>query len=79
VPLGTDGLYWESTLRNSTEVWPLMKSLGGRTHGGKNFTVTREEFQKTMYPRTHNDFRKLRDKYDPDRQSANTMLAELSP
>jgi FAD/FMN-containing dehydrogenase len=72
-----------STLTNSTEVFerfePLMKSFGGRPHWGKNFTVTQEEFQKTMYPGSYDDFRKVRDKYDPDRVFANTMLTELFP
>lgn len=72
-----------STLKYSTEVFerfePLMKSLGGRPHWGKNFTVTREELARQMYPDTYERFRAVRDRFDPRRVFANSMLEELFP
>jgi FAD/FMN-containing dehydrogenase len=72
-----------STLLNSTEVFerfePLMKSLGGRPHWGKNFTLTQEEVAKDMYPATYEIFRAVRDRFDPKRVFANSMLTELFP
>ena len=71
-----------STLLNSTEVFerfePLMKSLGGRPHWGKCYTVTQEEVAK-MYPTTYETFRTVREKYDKNRVFANTLLSELFP
>jgi L-gulono-1,4-lactone dehydrogenase len=72
-----------STLVNSTEVFerfePLMKSLGGRPHWGKNYTVTQEEVAKKMYPATYQRFCDVRDKYDKDRVFSNTLLSDLFP
>lgn len=72
-----------STLANSTEVFerfePLMKSLGGRPHWGKNFTVTQQEFAQRMYPATYQAFRDVRARFDPQRVFTNSMLDELFP
>jgi FAD/FMN-containing dehydrogenase len=72
-----------STLPNSTEVFerfePLMKSLGGKPHWGKNYTVTQREVAQDMYPDTYEAFRAVRDRFDPRRVFANTMLTELFP
>jgi FAD/FMN-containing dehydrogenase len=71
-----------STLLNSTEVFerfePLMKSLGGRPHWGKCYTLTQDEVAK-MYPTTYNTFRTVRDTYDKNRVFTNTLLSELIP
>jgi L-gulono-1,4-lactone dehydrogenase len=71
-----------STLLNSTEVFerfePLMKSLGGRPHWGKCYTLTQDEVAK-MYPTTYNTFQKVRDKYDTNRVFTNSLLSELIP
>jgi L-gulonolactone oxidase len=72
-----------STLLNSTEVFerfePLMKSLGGRPHWGKNFTLSRKEVAQDLYPATYETFRQVRDQYDPKRVFANSMLKGLFP
>jgi FAD/FMN-containing dehydrogenase len=72
-----------STLLNATEVYerfePLMKSLGGRPHWGKNFTLTQKEVAQDLYPATYETFRQVRDQYDPKRVFANSMLKELFP
>jgi len=69
-----------STIVNSTEVFerfePLMKSLGGRPHWGKNYTITREEARQ-MYPSTYKRFCDVRDAFDPDRVFANSLLTDL--
>lgn len=71
-----------STLVNSTEVFerfePLMKTLGGRPHWGKNYTITRDEVAK-MYPTTYDLFRKARDTFDPRRVFTNSLLTDLLP
>lgn len=71
-----------STMKNSTEVFerfePLMKALGGRPHWGKNATITRDEVQ-AMYPDTYDCFRHVRNKYDPKRVFANSLVADLYP
>jgi FAD/FMN-containing dehydrogenase len=71
-----------STLLNSSEVFerfePIMKSLGGRPHWGKNATVTQAEVA-AMYPTTYDRFRAVRDRFDPRRVFTNTMLSELIP
>lgn len=72
-----------SSLLNSTEIFerfePLMKSLGGKPHWGKNFTVTQEEFAQVMYPETYETFRSVRAELDPKRVFTNSMLTELFP
>jgi FAD/FMN-containing dehydrogenase len=77
------GYIGASTLLNSTEVFerfePLMKSLGGRPHWGKNFTVTQEEFAQRMYPVGYPQFQEVRARFDPQRVFANSMLDELFP
>jgi L-gulonolactone oxidase len=72
-----------STLLNSTEAFerfePIMKSLGGKPHWGKNFTITQREVAQDMYPATYETFRAVRDQFDPKRVFANSMLNELFP
>lgn len=71
-----------STMDNATEAFerfePLMKSLGGRAHWGKNATITRDEV-KALFPSTYQTFCDVRDNYDRKRVFANTMLKELFP
>lgn len=71
-----------STLVNSTEVFerfePLMKTLGGTPHWGKNYTLTQREVE-AMYPTTYRRFLKVRDDFDPQRVFANTLLNDLFP
>lgn len=77
------GYIGASTLTNSTEVFerfePLMKSLDGRPHWGKNFTVTPQEFEQRMYPGTYQTFKDIRARFDPRRVFTNSMLTELFP
>jgi len=72
-----------STLANSTEVFerfePIMRSLGGKPHWGKNFTLTQAEIAQDLYPATYDRFRDVRNRLDPDRVFTNTMLTELLP
>lgn len=71
-----------STLVNSTEVFerfePLMKSLEGRPHWGKNFTATQDEVQRWYGP-GYDDFVRVRATFDPQRVFSNSMLNELFP
>jgi len=55
---------------------PLMKSLGGRPHWGKHFTMTRDEI-RAMYPDTFQDFSNLRTQWDPDNVFANSLIHQL--
>jgi FAD/FMN-containing dehydrogenase len=77
------GYIGASTLVNATEVFelfePIMRAYGGKPHWGKNFTLTQEEIAKELYPTTYDTFRQVRDRFDPDRVFANTMLRELFP
>jgi FAD/FMN-containing dehydrogenase len=79
---GPVGYIGASTMHNSTEVFerfePLMRSLGGRPHWGKNFTLTQADVA-AMYPGTYDAFRATRDQFDPKRVFANSMLKELFP
>jgi len=69
-----------NTQDNATEVFqrfePLMKSLGGRPHWGKHFTMTRDEI-RAMYPDTFQDFSNLRTQWDPDNVFANSLIHQL--
>ena len=69
-----------NTQDNATEVFqrfePLMKSLGGRPHWGKHFTMTRDEI-RAMYPGTFQDFANLRAQWDPDNVFANSLIHQL--
>jgi FAD/FMN-containing dehydrogenase len=71
-----------STLFNSTEVFerfePIMKALGGRSHWGKNFTLTRAEVA-AMWPGTYETFAAVANRYDPQRVFRNSLLSELFP
>jgi FAD/FMN-containing dehydrogenase len=69
-----------NTQDNATEVFqrfePLMKSLGGRPHWGKHFTMTRDEI-RSMYPDTFQEFANLRAQWDPDGVFANSLIHQL--
>jgi FAD/FMN-containing dehydrogenase len=69
-----------NTQDNATEVFqrfePLMKSLGGRPHWGKHFTMTRDEI-RTMYPDTFLEFADLRSNWDPAGVFANSLIHQL--
>jgi FAD/FMN-containing dehydrogenase len=71
-----------STLLNSTEVFerfePIMKALGGRSHWGKNFTLTRDEVA-AKWPTTYAAFGDVRKRYDPAGVFRNVLLEELFP
>jgi L-gulono-1,4-lactone dehydrogenase len=68
------------TQDNANEVYqlfePLMKSLGGRPHWGKHFTMTRDEI-RSMYPDTFQQFADLRAQWDPDGVFANSLIHQL--
>jgi hypothetical protein len=61
-----------STLVNSTEVFerfePLMKTLGGRPHWGKCYTITRDEVANIMYPSTYGAFLRRAERIGPGRR-----------
>jgi len=69
-----------NTQDNATEVFqrfePLMKSLGGRPHWGKHFTMTRDEI-RSMYPATFQQFADLRAEWDPDGVFENSLIQQL--
>jgi L-gulonolactone oxidase len=69
-----------NTQDNANEVFqrfePIMKSLGGRPHWGKHFTMTRDEI-RSMYPGTFQQFADLRAEWDPDGVFANSLIHEL--
>ena len=69
-----------NTQDNANEVFqrfePLMKSLGGRPHWGKHFTMTRDEI-RGMYPDTFQQFADLRREWDPSGVFANSLIQEL--
>jgi L-gulono-1,4-lactone dehydrogenase len=69
-----------NTQDNAVEVFqrfePLMKSLGGRPHWGKHFTMTRDEI-RSMYPDTFQEFANLRAQWDPDGVFANSLIHQL--
>lgn len=71
-----------STLLNSTEVFerfePLMKEFGGRSHWGKNFTLTQAEVAR-MWPGTYDAFNAIRQQYDPTGVFRNSLLEDLFP
>lgn len=71
-----------STLLNSTEVFerfePIMKELGGRSHWGKNFTLTQAEVAR-MWPGTYDTFAAVAKRYDPNGVFKNSLLSELFP
>jgi FAD/FMN-containing dehydrogenase len=51
---------------------PIMKSLGGRPHWGKCFSLTRAEAE-ALYPQ-YQKFRTIRDELDPNRMFSNEFL-----
>ena len=69
-----------NTQDNATEVFqrfePIMKSLGGRPHWGKHFTMTRDEI-RSMYSATFQQFADLRAEFDPDGVFANSLVHQL--
>jgi FAD/FMN-containing dehydrogenase len=69
-----------STQENTAEVFsrfePLMRQHGGRPHWGKHFTLTRDEI-KAMYGTGYDQFVSIRDRLDPDRVFANSLLTEI--
>ena len=69
-----------NTDRNANEVFqrfePLMKTLGGRPHWGKHFTMTKAE-AINMYGQGYKDFAQLRAEWDPDNVFANSLIHDL--
>ncbi len=65
---------------NSAEVFerfePLMRTLGGRPHWGKHFSLTREDLVR-MYPTTHDTFVQTRRRFDPNDVFLNSFLNPL--
>ncbi len=64
-------------MNNSAEVFerfePLMRTLGGRPHWGKHYSLTREDLER-MYPITHDTFVKTRRRFDPNNVFLNSYL-----
>jgi len=69
-----------NTMENANEIFqrfePLMKSLDGRPHWGKHFTMTREEIVK-LYGGSHAEFAGIRAEFDPDNVFGNSLIHEL--
>jgi len=69
-----------NTDRNANEVFqrfePLMKTLEGRPHWGKHFTMTKDEIT-AMYGAGYTDFAQLRATWDPDNVFANSLVHDL--
>ena len=69
-----------NTQENANEVFqrfePLMKSLGGRPHWGKHFTMTRDEMA-AIYPGAYEKFSAIRADLDPDNVFANSLIHQL--
>ena len=67
-------------MNNSAEVFerfePLMRTLGGRPHWGKHYSLTREDLDR-MYPTTHNAFVQTRQRFDPNGVFLNSLLLPL--
>ena len=67
-------------MNNSAEVFerfePLMRTLGGRPHWGKHYSLTREDLDR-MYPGTHNTFVQTRRRFDPNGVFLNSLLIPL--
>ena len=55
---------------------PIMKSLGGKPHWGKCFSLTRKEAQE-MYPETYDKFKSLRQQLDPAGVFANEFIQQM--
>jgi L-gulono-1,4-lactone dehydrogenase len=77
---GRDSCYiGVNTMNNANELFqrwePLAKSLQGRPHWGKHFTMTRSEME-SMYP-GYAEFAALRAAWDPDNVFANSLIHEL--
>lgn len=78
---GRDSCYaGANTDRNANEVFqrfePLMKTLEGRPHWGKHFTMTKAEIV-SMYGQGYTDFANLRATWDPDNVFANSLIHDL--
>jgi FAD/FMN-containing dehydrogenase len=69
-----------NTDRNANEVFqrfePLMKTLDGRPHWGKHFTMTKSEIT-AMYGPGYTEFANLRAAWDPDNVFANSLIHDL--
>ena len=67
-------------MNNSAEVFerfePLMRTLGGRPHWGKHYSLTREDLDR-MYPTTHDTFVQTRRRFDPNGVFLNSLLRPL--
>jgi L-gulono-1,4-lactone dehydrogenase len=77
---GRDACYiGVNTMNNANELFqrwePLAKSLQGRPHWGKHFTMTRSEME-SMYP-GYAEFAALRAAWDPDNVFANSLISDL--
>jgi FAD/FMN-containing dehydrogenase len=55
---------------------PIMRTLGGRPHWGKHFSLTREDVQR-LYPATHDTFVQARRRFDPNGVFLNSLLRQL--
>jgi FAD/FMN-containing dehydrogenase len=55
---------------------PIMRTLGGRPHWGKHYSLTREDVAR-MYPNTHDAFVQTRRRFDPNGVFLNSHLIPL--
>lgn len=55
---------------------PVMRSLDGRPHWGKHFSLTREDLER-MYPQTFDTFVQARRQFDPNGVFLNSLLRSL--
>ncbi len=55
---------------------PVMRSLGGRPHWGKHFSLTRDDLER-MYPQTFATFVQARRQFDPNGVFLNSLLRSL--
>ena len=67
-------------MNNAPEVFerfePIMRTLGGRPHWGKHYTLTRDDVAR-MYPTTHDTFVQTRRRFDPHGVFLNSHLIPL--
>ncbi len=67
-------------LDNGPEIFerfePIMRTLGGRPHWGKHYSLTRDDVER-MYPATHNTFVQTRRRFDPNGVFLNSHLIPL--
>lgn len=55
---------------------PIMRTLGGRPHWGKHYSLTRDDVAR-MYPGTHEKFVETRRRFDPNGVFLNSHLSPL--